>query len=183
MALSPSGVARPFTRADLADVPDDGYRREIIDARLVVTPAPNARHQLVVGALYAVLRAASTDDAVAVVAPFDWALPDEGSVQPDIMVVRRADLDLDGPLPPTARPLLIVEVLSPSNADYDRGLKRRKYERLGVPAYWLVDPGVPSLSVLRLGDARYEPEAEVVGNEPFASEWPFPVTVVPAELL
>lgn len=39
--------ARPFTYADLETMPDDGYRREIIDGVLIVTPSPVPRHQTV----------------------------------------------------------------------------------------------------------------------------------------
>ena len=36
-------------------------------------------------------------------------------------------------------PLLIAEVLSPSTALFDRVKKRRLYQRVGVPVYWIVD--------------------------------------------
>lgn len=183
MAIPVSAPARPFTYNDLEDMPDDGYRREIIGGSLIVTPAPSARHQLAVGQLLAILHAARTATAAVLAAPYDWKLPDGGSVQPDLVVVDRDDVDLDGPLPASVRPMLAVEVLSPSNAELDRAVKRALYERLGVPAYWLVDPMVPSVVALRLEGARYEVEAEVAGTDVFQTAWPFPVRVVPAALL
>ena len=36
--------------------------------------------------------------------------------------------------------LLTIEVLSPSTARYDRFTKRRLYQEVGVPLYWIVDP-------------------------------------------
>ena len=36
--------------------------------------------------------------------------------------------------------LLVAEVLSPSSAQYDRFIKRRRYQEAGVPLYWIVDP-------------------------------------------
>jgi hypothetical protein len=36
---------RPFTRADLERMPDDGRRYEIIDGVLVVSAAPGRLHQ------------------------------------------------------------------------------------------------------------------------------------------
>jgi Uma2 family endonuclease len=100
-----------------------------------------------------------------------------------VLVFRAEDFDLDGPLPDSAVPLLVVEVLSPSNPEQDRAVKRALYERLGVPAYWIVDPMVPSLLALRLVDGRYVVEGQVAGESVFATDWPFPVTVVPADLL
>ncbi|MHB8296845.1 MAG: Uma2 family endonuclease [Acidimicrobiales bacterium] len=116
-------------------------------------------------------------------APCDWRLPDGGSVEPDVMVIRRGDFDPDGPVPATAVPLLVVEVVSPSSEVQDRSVKRELYERLGVPAYWIVDPKVLVLEALRLVGAGYEPEAEVAGEGAFVTDWPFPVRVVPARLM
>jgi Uma2 family endonuclease len=38
-------------------------------------------------------------------------------------------------------PDLVVEVLSPSTADYDRTTKRDTYARIGVRHYWVADAG------------------------------------------
>lgn len=171
---------RPFTYDDLEDMPDDGYRREIIGGSLIVTPAPNGGHQRLGGGLYAALRSAETPGTMAMVAPYDWKSSDGGTLQPDVMVIRREDFDPAGPLPASAVPLLVVEVLSPSNAAYDRALKRDVYERLGVPAYWIVDPTAPSLLALALVEGRYAVEDETKGT--FRTDWPFPLAVKLAEL-
>lgn len=180
MAVEMAHPARPFTYGDLEDMPDDGYRREIVGGSLVVTPAPGGGHQRVVGRLFAVLLAAETSESMAMIAPYDWKLPDGGSVQPDVMVIRRQDFDRTGPLPSSATPLLVVEVLSASNPAQDSAVKRSLYERLGVPAYWMVDPSVPSLLALRLVEDRYEIEAE--SSSVLRSDWPFAVEVRLAEL-
>lgn len=39
--------SRPLTVADLAAVPDEGHRYELLDGSLVVTPAPGHSHQRV----------------------------------------------------------------------------------------------------------------------------------------
>ena len=101
-------------------------------------------------------------------------------LEPDVLVARTADLTparLEGP------PLLAVEVLSPSTRRIDLGTKRLAYEAAGVPAYWLVDPEVPSLTVLELDAGRYVERATVTGEEAFEATFPFAVTVVPARLL
>lgn len=82
-------------------------------------------------------------------------------------------------------PLLVVEVLSPSNQSQDLGVKRHLYERLGFPAYWVIDPSRPSVLALRHpGDAggAYRVEAEVAGDSVWETDWPFPMRIVPDEL-
>lgn len=166
MASTTTHPARAFTYEDLEGMPADGYRREIIGGTLIVTPAPFGRHQLAVGNLTVALSAGKTPDTLVLPAPYDWRLPSGDSVEPDVMVIAQADFDPDGPLPATAIPQLVVEVLSPSNANQDLLMKRALYESLAVPAYWIVDPGRPSLLALRLRDGRYEVEAEAPALRP-----------------
>ena len=42
---------RPLTLADLADFPDDGFRREIFQGELVVSPSPALYHQVIISRL------------------------------------------------------------------------------------------------------------------------------------
>lgn len=174
--------ARPFTYADLEGMPDDGYRREIIGGSLIVTPAPNTGHQRIAARLIATMLAAERPDTVVLPAPCDWHLPSGDNVEPDLLVIDRADYQPAGAVPVSATPLLVVEILSPSNANQDRLVKRALYESLGVPAYWIVDPLIPSLLALRLEGEIYRVDAEIAGEEAFVTDWPFPVRVVPAEL-
>src|SRR5213083_845120 len=44
-----------LTYRDYCELPDDGRRYEVHDGELSVTPAPNPRHQRLVGALYRAL--------------------------------------------------------------------------------------------------------------------------------
>ena len=170
----------PLTEDDLAAMPDDGHRYEILDGVLLVTPAPNLTHQRCVRSLLVVLHGARQPGHEVLTAPFDVRLSRITVVEPDVLVARRSDLTparLEGP------PILAVEVLSPSTRRIDTSLKRLAYEAAGVPAYWLVDPDVPSLTVLELEDGSYVERATVAGSESFAATMPFPVTVVPARLI
>ena len=99
------------------------------------------------------------------------------------MLVAR-DEDLTEKNLPVA-PALAVEVLSPSGALHDLNSKKAAYARMGTPSYWVVDPRRPSLTVFELDGTTfgYERVAEVVGDKAFEATQPFPVRVVPAELL
>jgi Uma2 family endonuclease len=52
--------------------------------------------------------------------------------------------------------LLVVEVLAPATARYDRGIKRRHYQAAGVPEYWVVDPDAQLIERWRPEDERPE---------------------------
>ncbi|EQD40207.1 protein containing DUF820 [mine drainage metagenome] len=115
------------------------------------------------------------------IAPLDWRPAGGDSLQPDLMVIREEDYNADGFQ--LATPLLIIEILSPSTMIYDKGDKRKRYETLGVSTYWIVDPIAPSLTALQLKDGRYVEVAEVTGSETYEADLPYPVTVVPEDLI
>ncbi|MDQ4091630.1 MAG: Uma2 family endonuclease [Actinomycetota bacterium] len=170
----------PLTEDDLATMPEDGHRYELLDGTLLVTPSPNLNHQRCVAGLLVLLHGARRPGFEVLPAPFDVRLSRITVLEPDVLVARRADLTparLEGP------PVLAVEVLSPSTRRIDAGAKRLAYEAAGVPAYWLVDPDVPSLTVLELDAGRYVERATVTGDEAFHAAVPFRVTAVPARLL
>ncbi|MGH9070130.1 MAG: Uma2 family endonuclease [Acidimicrobiales bacterium] len=173
---------RPFVASDLDDIAWDGRRWEVIDGMLVVSPAPRPRHQYCIGELYSLLRDACPPDMLVMLSPFDWDPPEGDMLEPDLAVIRDEDYTADVPLRPT--PLLVIEVLSPSNPSLDTAVKRARYESLGVPAYWMVDPaGEGSLAALRLVGSRYEEVARCSGGEAFDADYPFAVRVIPSELV
>ncbi len=144
--------SRPLSRDDLEKLPNDGRRYELVDGALVVTPTPSYRHQDVVGNLHVTLRAACPSHLKVLLAPFDVALAEDTLLQPDLLVARRSDFtERDLPV----APLLAVEVLSPSTRLIDLHLKRARYEAAGSPAYWVIDPDAPSLTVWELRDDQY----------------------------
>ncbi len=142
-----------FTYADYLTTPED-ERYELLDGDLIMVPAPNLKHQHVLGNLYYHLRQFITEHGTGrvLVAPCDVYLSDTNVVQPDLLFVSREREHLlsDGQKVRGA-PDLVVEILSPSSADKDRGLKRDLYGRHGVTEYWLVDPIAVSIHRQRGG--------------------------------
>jgi Uma2 family endonuclease len=171
---------RDMTRADLDALPDDGWRHELIDGALVMTPAPGYRHQDVVGHLYLILTAACPPDMKVMLAPFDVALAENTVVEPDLLVARRSHFT-GRDLP--AAPLLAVEVLSPSTRHIDLSLKKSRYETAGCPSYWVVDPVGPTVWIWELEDGRYVERVRVTGETEVRTEQPFPVTFRPSDLV
>lgn len=173
---------RPFTVHDLEAAPDDGNRWELIDGTLLVSPAPSYEHQTVAFELGIRLRMACPADLRVLLAPFAVRPNDTTELQPDVLVFRRDDVTSKH-LP--LAPLLAVEVVSPSTKAIDLTLKKSAYEVLGVPSYWVVDPLELVLTVFELDATtfHYQKVAEVRGRKEYEATLPFPVRIVPAQLL
>ena len=169
-----------WTVADLARIPDDGLQYELADGVLLVSPAPRPRHQVVAGELYVLLRAACPAALQVLFAPVDFQPTERRSLQPDLLVVRRADVGETRIVEPL---LLAVEVLSPSTRSKDLLLKRGLYEDSGVASYWVVDPDEPSVLALELCDGRYVEAGRAVGDDVLRLDLPFPVELAPRALL
>ncbi|MFI6677915.1 Uma2 family endonuclease [Kribbella sp. NPDC050470] len=169
-----------FTLADLEDLPDDGKRYELVDGVLLVTPAPLPMYQLAVVELTVLLRQSCPDDQRVFVAPLDFQPTSRRSLQPDVLVCRRVDV---GPKAIEKPLLLAVEILSPATRSTDLVLKRSLYEEAGVTSYWTFDPAKVELTVLELVNGAYDERAVVTGKDAFDAELPFPVRIVPADLV
>ncbi len=172
--------SRPLRRDDLDELPDDGHRYELVDGALIVTPAPSYRHQDVVGNLYTTLKNACPPELKVLLGPFDVVLAEDTVLQPDLLVAPRRDFTArDRP----AALLLAVEVLLPSTRLVDLSLKRVRYQAARCPAYWVVDPEDPSLTAWELQGEEYVEVAHVAAGVAYAAATPYPVTVVPTDLL
>ena len=66
-------------------------------------------------------------------------------------------------------PQLVVEVLSPSNADDDLIVKKDLYEKYGVPEYWIISPMSKKVWIYMLIDNKYELKNSCTLNDKFTS--------------
>jgi len=155
-------------------LPDDGKRYELVSGELVVTPAPAPLHQSILAALYDRLSPYLQRTGAGRIrwSPADLAFGEDEILQPDLFVVPAR-------LPRQIRRwtditslLLAVEVLSPSTARYDRIVKRRRYQRAGVPEYWIVDPDARVIERWRPSDERPEMASELLEWQPVADSSP-----------
>ena len=144
-----------ITWQDVRQMPDDGNRYEAIEGDVYMTPAPTFRHQRVSLRLVITLERLLEEPGhgVVVQAPFGVEFPATGEgVQPDLLFVSEARRGIISNAWITGAPDLVVEVLSPSTASRDRGLKLRLYERQGVREYWIVDPDENAIDVWCFGE-------------------------------
>ncbi len=135
--------ARRWTRDAVLALPDDGRRYELIDGQLVVTSAPSGGHQVAVTTLLLrigpVLKQAADTSARILVSPADISLGEEEILQPDLFIYLAETGRQLTEWSDISSLLVAIEILSPSTARYDRGLKRLRYQRALVPEYWIVD--------------------------------------------
>jgi len=148
---------------------------------LIVSPAPSLPHQIAVTRLAIILNAACPPGLLVVTGPGVNINKFQHRV-PDLVVMRTESIT---PMFMTDPPVLAVEVASPRTRVYDRGRKRDVYEGFGIPSYWIIDVGqeLPILTVLELRRGKYTETARVTGDEAFHAVRPFPVTIVPADLV
>lgn len=157
------GLKRVLDYSDYLAAPEDGNRYEILRGDLLVTPAPRPVHQRVLGHLNEALREYFKKRAAEVFfAPIDLILTNHDVFQPDLLVVDDPKLVTDRGI--EGAPLLVVEVLSKTTADRDRGVKARRYAELGIRHYWLVDPDARRVECHRLSGGTYESLVTVAGN-------------------
>jgi Uma2 family endonuclease len=168
--LTPKDQGRPlsleeFERAD----GQEGYRYELIDGKLEVSPLPNLPHDLIADWLAEKLRdyrRRHPEVINRVKAPARVFLPERAAVtapEPDVVAYhdfpslrRIADLRWQD-----VSPLLVAEVLSEDTADKDLVRNRDLY--LQVPSireYWILDPRAsadqPTLTVYRRRGRRWQ---------------------------
>lgn len=146
-----------YTPDDVRRLPDDGNRYECIGGELLVTPSPRRVHQAVLMELCAALMPVREVPTLRMLwSPADIELRRDALTQPDLFVfpVTSGD-DLEG-WSGISSLALAIEVLSPSTARYDRLVKRRFYQDVGVPEYWIVDADARLVERWRPGDERPE---------------------------
>ena len=145
-----------ITWQDVQQLPDDGHRHEAIAGELYVTPAPSLRHQRISMRLtlwlHHLLVEPGLGELIAAPVGVEFPATEEG-VQPDLVFVSNARRGILADPWIRGAPDLVVEILSPTTAHRDRGVKLKLYGRQGVEQYWIVDPDAGAVEVWTFGAA------------------------------
>ena len=144
-----------FTVNDYMTAPPDELF-QLLDGEMVLAPSPTSSHQRISGRLFLALQefVSSHDLGEVWFAPLDVVLSEHDVAQPDLLFVSNARSSVITQANIQGAPDLVVEVLSPGTAEYDRGYKRTLYGRSGVLEYWLVDPETRTIEVMTEGGER-----------------------------
>ena len=154
--VSTSPLIKTYTLDEFWALPDpkDGSKYELIAGVLYMSPPPNFEHNFSATTLNRIfiLHLDRIGDRGFVFTPRAALWTSSATyVEPDLFYIseetaRRIDLKK----PNTAD--LVVEIISPSTAIYDRNTKADTYAVLGVRELWLVDPGNDLIEVRNLID-------------------------------
>ena len=150
MATSSHFDAR-LTYDDLARMPDDGMRHEIIDGVHYVTPSPVVRHQILVMRLGTAIANYLEAHPIGVVigAPIDTVFTPWDVVEPDVVFIADDQRTIITEPNIQGAPALVVEVLSPGTKKRDLGVKKDLFDRGRVREYWIVDPEANTVAIHR----------------------------------
>ncbi len=128
---------------------------ELANGQLELLPMPTDYHQAIVALLYELLKAFVTIHAPGIVrfASLPVELWPGQFREPDVLYMKAEHAHRIRDYWQGAD--LVMEVVSPSNADHDHNVKRQEYARAGIPEYWIVDVPRRRILVLTLDGAAY----------------------------
>jgi Uma2 family endonuclease len=142
-----------WTLEELHGLPDDdGNSYELAYGELWVTPAPTDRHETILARLARVLDPYVEAQGLGLVyrARAVLRVGRDVEVEPDLMV-RQPHPDPDGAWETAPRPILVVEVVSPSTRRRDYEKKPDLYAAQAIPEYWIVDDDTRTITVVPPG--------------------------------
>jgi len=136
---------------------DDGNHYELDEGELITlspTGYPHARRIMIIGAYLSQRLDRSVYDVIGGEAGIIMALDPKPTVRGmDIAVLHRPEQRPEGML--RQPPLLIVEVISPSNTSVYMERKRRQYQTFGTQEVWFVYEEAQSIHIYRQGKPEF----------------------------
>jgi Uma2 family endonuclease len=161
--VNTSPLVKTYTLEEFWELPEppDRSKIELISGVLYMTPPPEYTHDDAVSRLNRILTAhlVAIGDRGRLYLPRAaiWTGPNT-YLEPDLFYITE---ELERTLDPRHRTTadLVVEVVSPGSAIYDRNTKADTYWALGVRELWLVDEKAGIVEVRTRGAQRFETRA------------------------
>lgn len=161
--------AGPWSEQEWLALPQDGVRIELLDGSLLVSPNAARPHQQISRLLANVLDEPVERLGGEVVEGANLRLRSGRVMIPDLTVFYEPDVQA---ITDCDHARVVVEIISPGQADRDRILKSDLYAAAKIPWYLIVEAekGSIELGLYRLAGGRYEEEAVGRNGEEFHLE-------------
>lgn len=168
---------------------DEKINGEIFD----MSPLPHFKHSLVNGNILCAVKAGLKGSLCLVFMEnidYKYSKVNDDYLEPDIIICcDRKQIKGNSYY---GTPKFIAEVLSPSTAKRDRGIKKDIYESCGVEEYWIVSPTERAVEIYYLENGKYKLEESYILEDDETSEYynsrqeitlrAFPVTMTLEEM-
>ena len=185
--INTSPPVKTYTLEEFWQLPDppDRSKLELIAGVLYVTPPPEYTHDHVVKRLIRLLTGhlIETDDKGNLLVPRAaiWTSA-RTHLEPDLFYV---SAELAARQDPKHRDSadLVIEVISPGSAIYDRNKKAETYAALGVRELWLIDEAEQTVEVRRQAGGGTFDEGRTFGRGELIDSTIFQTLRLPAEQL
>ncbi|MDH4200016.1 MAG: Uma2 family endonuclease [Spirochaetia bacterium] len=146
------------TREEYLDLEEDGYRYDMMDGVLYMSPSAFIDHNDAISKILRILGNYFFEKKTGkAIVETDIFLPDGGDVlRPDISVILKENYGiLKGHI--HGVPDMVVEVLSESTKDRDLTIKADRYLKNGIKEYWIANPDEKSISLwINVHNASWE---------------------------
>jgi Uma2 family endonuclease len=173
-------MTKLWTVEDVARLPDDEFRYELIRGVLYRIPPPMFRHGRVVMVVGAHLYHFVEEHGLGVISDqsgFIFERNPDTLLGPDLAFVQRARIPADENTYPAVAPDLVIEVASPSQTGPSIEEKTAIYLAAGVRLIWIVYPARRTVRVYRAdGTERLLTENDVIDGEDVLPEFQLPVS-------
>jgi Uma2 family endonuclease len=137
---------------------DTNHIVELVNGHLEVHPMASLAHQMILKFLFRWFDDFVTAHKLGLVlfAPFPVRIVPGTLREPDVVFLKPGRLEKGNPRAVSGADLAL-EVISEGAANRKRDLrtKRREYALARIPEYWLVDPELQKITVLKLAGKRY----------------------------
>jgi len=178
VAPHPSQNYATVLRTVYAEIdPPEGYRVEIVEGQITVSPTPAPKHAYIIGSIRNAVDAALPDEFGAY-ENLSCEEPEIDCYIPDLAVWPRDLLRTETHWAlPGAECLLAIEVTSPKQAKRDYA-KAAGYARSGIPVYLLVDRQRQTCVLFTVPEGdEYRDRHEIPFGKPIALPLDPPVTI------
>ncbi|MEA2050333.1 MAG: Uma2 family endonuclease [Campylobacterota bacterium] len=141
-----------YTYQDYLDIDRTTKENEMVElifGEIYMNSGASAKHQdAVFNLAYYLKQTSKKDKCKPRIAPYDIKLKNKDDisvVQPDVMIICQ-DLDI---------PCAVFEVLSPSTASKDKGVKKELYELSGIKEYYIINIELKIIDKYILDNKKY----------------------------